>query len=67
MYLTQPIHRAALLSMTSDRYLETCFAVWWADAVIVPMNTRWSVAECAVIGVPSLLGRAVPKRQLTKE
>lgn len=37
--------RIAILSMNSDRYLETCFAVWWADAVIVPMNTRWSVAE----------------------
>lgn len=37
--------RIALLSMNSDRYLETCFAAWWADAVIVPMNTRWSVAE----------------------
>jgi acyl-CoA synthetase (AMP-forming)/AMP-acid ligase II len=37
--------RIAILSMNSDRYLEVCFAAWWADAVIVPMNTRWSVAE----------------------
>ncbi|MCE9650067.1 MAG: long-chain fatty acid--CoA ligase [Parvibaculum sp.] len=37
--------RVAVLAMNSDRYLETCFAAYWADAVIVPMNTRWSVAE----------------------
>lgn len=37
--------RIAILSMNSDRYLETCFAAWWAEAVIVPMNTRWSAAE----------------------
>lgn len=37
--------RVAILSLNSDRYLEACFAVWWADAVVVPMNTRWSVAE----------------------
>ena len=37
--------RIAILSMNSDRYFEACFAAWWADAVIVPMNTRWSVAE----------------------
>ena len=37
--------RIAVLSMNSDRYFETCYAAYWADAVIVPMNTRWSVAE----------------------
>lgn len=37
--------RIAILSMNSDRYFEACYAAYWADAVIVPMNTRWSVAE----------------------
>ncbi len=37
--------RVSLLALNSDRYLETYSAVAWADGVIVPMNTRWSVAE----------------------
>lgn len=37
--------RIAILAMNSDRYFEACFAVWWVDAVILPMNTRWSVTE----------------------
>lgn len=37
--------RVAMLSMNSDRYFEVYFAVPWADAVVVPMNVRWSVAE----------------------
>lgn len=37
--------RVSLLALNSDRYLETYFAVPWADGVIVPMNTRWSVSE----------------------
>ncbi|MDP5055055.1 MAG: AMP-binding protein [Congregibacter sp.] len=37
--------RVAMLALNSDRYLEYYFAVWWAGAVVVPMNTRWSAAE----------------------
>ena len=37
--------RVAVLSLNSDRYFECCYAVPWAGAVIVPLNTRWSVAE----------------------
>lgn len=39
--------RVAILSMNSDRYTEYYFAVWWAGAVVVPMNIRWSAAENA--------------------
>lgn len=37
--------RVAILALNSDRYFEIYFAAAWAGAVIVPMNTRWSVAE----------------------
>ncbi|WP_129649428.1 class I adenylate-forming enzyme family protein [Peristeroidobacter agariperforans] len=37
--------RIGILALNSDRYLESIHATWWAGAVIVPMNTRWSVAE----------------------
>lgn len=37
--------RVAILALNSDRYLEVYFATWWAGAVVVPMNTRWSLAE----------------------
>lgn len=39
--------RIAILALNSDRYLEFCFATWWAGAVVVPMNIRWSPAENA--------------------
>lgn len=39
--------RVAILSLNSDRYLEYLFAVPWADAVLNPINTRWSAAEVA--------------------
>lgn len=39
--------RVAILALNSDRYLEYYFAVWWAGAVVVPMNTRWSDVENA--------------------
>lgn len=39
--------RVAILSLNSDRYLEYCFAVPWADAVLNLCNTRWSVEENA--------------------
>jgi acyl-CoA synthetase (AMP-forming)/AMP-acid ligase II len=41
----KPGDRVAVLSMNSDRYFELYFAVAWAGAVILPMNTRWSVPE----------------------
>ncbi len=41
----KPGDRVALLALNSDRYLETTFAAFWADAVIVPMNIRWSKQE----------------------
>ena len=37
--------RVALLALNSEDYLETMYAALWAGAVIVPMNTRWSLAE----------------------
>ncbi|ROZ85493.1 long-chain-fatty-acid--CoA ligase [Gordonia sp. OPL2] len=39
--------RVAILALNSDRYLHTILAVAWADAVVVPVNTRWSVKEIA--------------------
>ncbi|EAQ98091.1 acyl-CoA synthetase [Congregibacter litoralis] len=39
--------RVAILALNSDRYLEYYFAVWWAGAAVVPMNTRWSAEENA--------------------
>jgi len=35
----------AILALNSDRYLEYFYAVPWAGAIMVPMNTRWSVPE----------------------
>ncbi|MBR9909270.1 MAG: long-chain fatty acid--CoA ligase [Gammaproteobacteria bacterium] len=37
--------RVAILALNSDRYLEYFYAVPWAGAIMVPMNTRWSVSE----------------------
>jgi long-chain acyl-CoA synthetase len=37
--------RVAMLSLNSMRYIEYYQAVPWADAVLNPVNTRWSVAE----------------------
>ncbi|GAA0684546.1 long-chain fatty acid--CoA ligase [Marinobacterium maritimum] len=37
--------RVAILALNSDRYYEYFFAVPWAGAVLVPLNTRWSAAE----------------------
>jgi acyl-CoA synthetase (AMP-forming)/AMP-acid ligase II len=39
--------RVAILSLNSDRYLEYLFGVPWADAVLNPINTRWSDQEVA--------------------
>ncbi len=37
--------RVAILSLNSDRYLQSLLAIAWADAVVVPVNVRWSVKE----------------------
>jgi acyl-CoA synthetase (AMP-forming)/AMP-acid ligase II len=37
--------RVAALGFNSDRYLEFYAGVPWADAVVVPLNTRWSAPE----------------------
>src|SRR6266545_753302 len=37
--------RVAMLSLNSDRYCEYLFAVPWANAVLNPVNIRWSPAE----------------------
>jgi acyl-CoA synthetase (AMP-forming)/AMP-acid ligase II len=39
--------RVAILALNGDTYHEALLAVAWADAVIVPVNTRWSAAEIA--------------------
>jgi acyl-CoA synthetase (AMP-forming)/AMP-acid ligase II len=39
--------RVAMLSVNSDRYVEYLLAVPWADAVLNPVNVRWSPAEVA--------------------
>jgi acyl-CoA synthetase (AMP-forming)/AMP-acid ligase II len=39
--------RVGILSHNSDVYHEFLLAVPWADAVVVPANTRWSPAEIA--------------------
>jgi acyl-CoA synthetase (AMP-forming)/AMP-acid ligase II len=39
--------RVGILSLNSDRSVETSMAVPWAGAVINPCNTRWSAAEIA--------------------
>lgn len=39
--------RVAILALNSDRYHEYLLAVPWANAVLNPVNTRWSAAEIA--------------------
>ena len=39
--------RVAMLAWNSDNYHEHFFAVPWADAVLNPVNTRWSPTEVA--------------------
>lgn len=39
--------RVAILAFNSDRYHEYLFAVPWADAVLNPINIRWSAEEIA--------------------
>ena len=42
-----PGDRVAILAHNCDVYHEYLLAVPWADAVVVPANTRWSPAEIA--------------------
>jgi acyl-CoA synthetase (AMP-forming)/AMP-acid ligase II len=37
--------RVAMLSHNSDRFYEMVYGISWSGGVMVPMNTRWSVAE----------------------
>jgi acyl-CoA synthetase (AMP-forming)/AMP-acid ligase II len=37
--------RVGLLSLNTDTFFHTCLAIAWADAVVVPLNTRWSIKE----------------------
>ena len=37
--------RVAILSLNSDRYYEAVFAIPWSGCCIVPLNTRWALAE----------------------
>ncbi len=37
--------RVAILALNSDRYVEMLFACWRLSAVVVPVNTRWSIDE----------------------
>jgi acyl-CoA synthetase (AMP-forming)/AMP-acid ligase II len=39
--------RVGMLAVNSDRYSEYLLAVPWANAVLNPVNTRWSAAEIA--------------------
>jgi long-chain acyl-CoA synthetase len=40
-----PGDRVGMLALNSDRYLEYYLGVWWAGAVVNPVNTRWSSTE----------------------
>ncbi|NIB41533.1 long-chain fatty acid--CoA ligase [Pseudomaricurvus alkylphenolicus] len=37
--------RVGILSLNSDRYYESLFAVPWAGYCVVPLNTRWALPE----------------------
>lgn len=37
--------RVGILSLNSDRYYESIFAIPWAGFCVVPLNTRWALAE----------------------
>lgn len=42
-----PGDRIGLLANNSDAYLQMILAISWADAIFVPINTRWSRVEVA--------------------
>lgn len=37
--------RVGILSLNSDRYYESIFAIPWAGYCVVPLNTRWALPE----------------------
>jgi acyl-CoA synthetase (AMP-forming)/AMP-acid ligase II len=37
--------RVGILSLNSDRYYESIFAIPWAGYCVVPLNTRWALLE----------------------
>jgi acyl-CoA synthetase (AMP-forming)/AMP-acid ligase II len=37
--------RVGLLAFNTDTFFQACLAIAWADAVVVPLNTRWNVKE----------------------
>lgn len=37
--------RVGILSLNSDRYYESVFAIPWAGYILVPLNTRWALPE----------------------
>ncbi|MGW6727984.1 acyl-CoA synthetase [Nocardia sp. NPDC055029] len=39
--------RVAILALNSDRFHEYLLAVPWVDAVVIPVNIRWSMSEIA--------------------
>ncbi|MFE7152868.1 long-chain-fatty-acid--CoA ligase [Streptomyces sp. NPDC057636] len=39
--------RVGLLALNTDRFCQAVLGIAWADAVVVPVNTRWSVKEIA--------------------
>ena len=41
----RPGDRAGILALNGVRYFEAQLALWWAGAVVVPMNIRWTVEE----------------------
>ncbi len=41
----QPGDRVAMLSHSSDRYLEFFFAAFWAGGIAVPVSTRYALPE----------------------
>ena len=40
-------NRVVIIGLDSDRYLEFYFGCWYADAIITPVNHRWSIDEIA--------------------
>jgi len=43
----KPGERVAMLALNSNRFVEYLYAVWWAGAVINPVNIRWTAHEVA--------------------
>lgn len=43
----KPGDRVGLLALNSERFVEAMFAVWWAGAVLNPINIRWAPSEIA--------------------